>query len=137
MRGLPQPPDMAFDPKAMEAFLQMSSMGMPPYPGMPGMPPQGFGGGRNQPRRRGRCRDFDTKGFCSRGSTCPYDHGNESIFVPPMGDGMQRQLPLKFTELIVFLCRTRRSQRIPLFRNAEPLESHEPLQLHTRHGPRR
>ncbi|KAM0420592.1 hypothetical protein ACHAPT_011638 [Fusarium lateritium] len=89
MRGLPPPPppDMTFDPKTMEAFLQMSSMGMP-YPGMPGMPQQGFGGGRNPARRRGRCRDFDTKGFCSRGSTCPYDHGNESLFVPPpMGPG--------------------------------------------------
>ncbi|KAM5348323.1 hypothetical protein ACJ41O_008147 [Fusarium nematophilum] len=84
MHGLPPRPDMALDPKAMEIFLQMGSMGMP-YPGMPNFAQQGFGGGRNQPRRKGRCRDFDMKGFCSRGSTCPYDHGNESIFVPPMG----------------------------------------------------
>ncbi|PCD43686.1 hypothetical protein AU210_002776 [Fusarium oxysporum f. sp. radicis-cucumerinum] len=83
--NLPPRPDMPFDPKVMEAFLQMGSMGMP-YPGMPNFPQQGFGGGRGQPRRRGRCRDFDTKGFCSRGSTCPYDHGNESIFVPPGTD---------------------------------------------------
>ncbi|KAJ4270398.1 hypothetical protein NW762_002079 [Fusarium torreyae] len=85
MHNLPPRPDMPFDPKVMEAFLQMGSMGMP-YPGMPGFPQQGFGVGRNQPRKRGRCRDFDTKGFCSRGSTCPYDHGNESIFVPPGTD---------------------------------------------------
>ncbi|KAF4345188.1 RNA-binding [Fusarium beomiforme] len=85
MHNLPPRPDMPFDPKVMEAFLQMGSMGMP-YPGMPNFPQQSFGGGRNQLRRRGRCRDFDTKGFCSRGSTCPYDHGNESIFVPPGTD---------------------------------------------------
>ncbi|KAH7238850.1 hypothetical protein BKA59DRAFT_424233 [Fusarium tricinctum] len=82
MHNLPQRPDMPFDPQVMEAFLQMGSMGMP-YPGISNFPQQSFGGGRNQARKRGRCRDFDTKGFCSRGSTCPYDHGNESIFVPP------------------------------------------------------
>ncbi|KAF5243674.1 hypothetical protein FAUST_2757 [Fusarium austroamericanum] len=84
LNNLPPRPDMPFDPKVMEAFLQMSSMGAP-YPGMPSFPQQGFGG-KNQSRKRGRCRDFDTKGFCSRGSTCPYDHGNESIFMPSGND---------------------------------------------------
>ncbi|KAG8667258.1 hypothetical protein FPOAC2_12416 [Fusarium poae] len=84
MHNLPPRPDMSFDPKAMEAFLQMGSMGLP-YPGMPNFPQQGFGG-KSQSRKRGRCRDFDTKGFCSRGSTCPYDHGNESIFMPSGND---------------------------------------------------
>lgn len=64
--------------------MQMQAMGLP-FPGMPA--PQGFRGGRNQTRRRGRCRDFDTKGYCSRGNTCMYDHGNESVFVPPMPMG--------------------------------------------------
>lgn len=86
MHNLPPRPDMPFDPKVMEAFLQMGSMGMP-YPGMPNFPQQGFGGGKNQSRKKGRCRDFDTKGFCSRGSTCPYDHGNEPIFMPSGNDG--------------------------------------------------
>lgn len=86
MHNLPQRPDMPFDPQVMEAFLQMGSMGMP-YPGISNFPQQSFGGVRNQARKRGRCRDFDTKGFCSRGSTCPYDHGNESIFVPPGTEG--------------------------------------------------
>lgn len=62
--------------------MQMQAMGMP-YPQMPKFP-MSFNSGRNS-RRKGRCRDFDNKGYCSRGSTCPYDHGNESIFVPPMG----------------------------------------------------
>ncbi|KAH7160309.1 hypothetical protein B0J13DRAFT_540942 [Dactylonectria estremocensis] len=83
LHGFPTHPDMPnFDPNnPMEAFMQLQAMGLP-YPGMPNFP-QAYGGGRGQQRRKGRCRDFDTKGFCSRGSTCQYDHGNESIFMPP------------------------------------------------------
>lgn len=83
--NLPLRPDMPpFDPNnPIEMFLQLQAMGLP-YPPMPKFPTN-FNGGRNQQRRKGRCRDFDNKGFCSRGSTCPYDHGNESIFVPQMG----------------------------------------------------
>lgn len=71
-----------FDPNnPMEAIMQMQAMGLP-WPGMPGQQGWGFGGGpggsggRGGQKRRGRCRDFDTKGFCARGSTCVYDHGN-------------------------------------------------------------
>ncbi|KAM0455672.1 hypothetical protein ACHAPV_007750 [Trichoderma viride] len=75
-----------FDPKsALEAIMQMQAMGIP-YPGMTefmAQMPHG-GGGRNSQRRRGRCRDFDTKGYCSRGNQCMYDHGNTSIYVPNM-----------------------------------------------------
>lgn len=91
MHGFPSQQDMpTFDPNnPMEAFMQLQAMGLQ-YPGMPKFP-QPYGGGRGQPRRKGRCRDFDTKGFCSRGSTCQYDHGNESIFMPQSmglpGDG--------------------------------------------------
>jgi len=90
MHSLPPRPDMPFDPKVMEAFLQMGAMGMP-YSGMPNFPQQSFGGGKSQSRKRGRCRDFDTKGFCSRGSTCPYDHGNEPILMPQGNDGKSDQ----------------------------------------------
>ncbi|KAF2221020.1 hypothetical protein BDZ85DRAFT_320993 [Elsinoe ampelina] len=59
----------AFDltnPMAMMQALQQA-MGM-----LQGM--QGVQGG--QQRRTGkRCRDYDTKGVCTRGATCPYDHG--------------------------------------------------------------
>ncbi|KJZ77994.1 hypothetical protein HIM_02631 [Hirsutella minnesotensis 3608] len=82
--GMPQ-----FDPSnPMEAIMQMQAMGIP-FPPMQGFP-QLAGGGkqqRNHAKRKGRCRDFDTKGYCSRGSTCMYDHGNESIYVPPSGNG--------------------------------------------------
>lgn len=80
-----------FDPKsALETIMQMQAMGLP-YPGMAEfmaqMPP--VGGGRNSQRRRGRCRDFDTKGYCSRGNQCMYDHGNTSVYVPPMFSGIE------------------------------------------------
>ncbi|CAI6098424.1 unnamed protein product [Clonostachys chloroleuca] len=74
----------SFDPQnpaTMEAFMAMAMQ----YPGMG----QFMGNGsRGQPRRRGRCRDFDSKGYCSRGTSCMYDHGNESLYIPsgPQGD---------------------------------------------------
>lgn len=61
-----------FDPNnPMEAFMRMQAMGMP-FPGMPEYFSQN--GNRRQQRRRGRCRDFDTKGYCARGSTCMFEH---------------------------------------------------------------
>jgi hypothetical protein len=29
-----------------------------------------------------RCRDYDTKGFCARGNSCKFEHGQDSIYVP-------------------------------------------------------
>ena len=34
-----------------------------------------------------RCRDYDTKGVCARGSACPFDHGNNQIIVPRQHEG--------------------------------------------------
>lgn len=34
------------------------------------------------PRRRARCRDYDTKGYCARGNTCMFEHGDDSIYLP-------------------------------------------------------
>ncbi|KAJ6789275.1 hypothetical protein PWT90_02141 [Aphanocladium album] len=63
-----------FDPNnPMEAFARMQAMGMQ-FPGMPGYRGQGPG---NRQRKRKRCRDFDNKGYCARGSTCQYDHSQE------------------------------------------------------------
>lgn len=87
MPAVPQFPDLptpppgfpAFDPNnPMSFFSWMSSMALP---GMfpPGLAPPTAG----QPKgRKKRCRDYDTKGFCARGSTCPYEHGGE-IVLPP------------------------------------------------------
>ncbi|PFH59897.1 hypothetical protein XA68_11723 [Ophiocordyceps unilateralis] len=70
----------------MEAMLQMQQAMGVPFAALQGYPQLASGtrSQRNQSKVKGRCRDFDTKGFCSRGSTCIYDHGNESIYVPPV-----------------------------------------------------
>lgn len=41
-------------------------------------PPQGYAPHqRSAPqRKRGRCRDYDTKGYCARGPNCLYEHSN-------------------------------------------------------------
>lgn len=31
------------------------------------------------PKKRQRCRDFDEKGYCMRGETCPWDHGVDPV----------------------------------------------------------
>lgn len=87
----PPMPLAPYDPESpMAAFM---GMGMP-YPGMPQFPGPGTRGGR-QRGKRGRCRDFDNKGFCARGSSCNYDHnGNENNaggYMPPMGQNPMGQ----------------------------------------------
>lgn len=37
----------------------------------------GVGGGPSSKRQR--CRDFDEKGYCMRGETCPWDHGVDPV----------------------------------------------------------
>lgn len=32
--------------------------------------------------KRGRCSDYDTKGFCVKGNTCPFEHGNDHVVAP-------------------------------------------------------
>lgn len=77
-----------FDPSnPMDALMKLQSMGMP-LPPLPGFgTAQGLSqqpGGGHPGKRRQRCRDYDTKGYCARGNTCMFEHGTDSIFVPPM-----------------------------------------------------
>lgn len=37
---------------------------------------QGFSPARPGRQKRGRCRDYDTKGYCARGQNCKYEHSN-------------------------------------------------------------
>ncbi|MCJ1403825.1 hypothetical protein MMC11_007048 [Xylographa trunciseda] len=94
-QGMPIPPvGMPFDPNdPIGAMLAMQAMGFPPLPGMPnvaqaasptGFPQaeaQAFSGSpaNGKSRIRSRCRDYDTKGFCTRGNSCPYEHGNHIV----------------------------------------------------------
>ncbi|MCJ1478086.1 hypothetical protein MMC13_006761 [Lambiella insularis] len=96
--GMPMPPGgMPFDPSdPMGAILAMQAMGFPPLPGMPdlsqagsptGMPQFGVQGSSSQQSNgrskiNARCRDYDTKGFCTRGNACPFEHGNNQIVIP-------------------------------------------------------
>jgi RNA-binding protein 26 len=91
MPGMPSPPPgmPPFDPNnPMAAMLAMQAMGFPlpsfPTPGSPGVggPPI-----PNMQPKKQRCRDYDQKGFCARGNTCMYEHGENSIFVPPGSKG--------------------------------------------------
>lgn len=118
MPGMPTPPlgFPAFDPSnPLAAIMAMQAMGMPPLPGFPGMPmmgsPTGFGqggqpGGENIPPKKvgERCKDYDTKGFCSLGAICPYEHGTDHITVPRQ-EGKSEMPPRKMRE--ADLCRVR------------------------------
>ncbi|KAK4985920.1 hypothetical protein LTR50_005646 [Elasticomyces elasticus] len=71
------------------ALLAMQAMGFP-LSGMPNMPFAGSPTGLslaqpNHPYRRAgqRCHDYDNKGFCARGASCPYDHGNDAVIATP------------------------------------------------------
>ena len=59
-----------------------------PFAAMASLQAMGFGGAP-QPhhtnpvkKKKGRCRDYDTKGFCTRGNTCPYQHGEDHVVFP-------------------------------------------------------
>lgn len=91
--AMPQlPPGMPpLDPNdPMAAVMAMQAMGFQ-FPGMPGFNPNAPAaplsspGARSGPgqRKMPRCRDYDTKGFCARGNSCKFEHGQESIYVPP------------------------------------------------------
>ncbi|KAK3353126.1 hypothetical protein B0T25DRAFT_543737 [Lasiosphaeria hispida] len=61
---------------AMEALFSMPmTLGANGMPNFPAQVPRG--------RRRHRCRDYDTKGYCARGNTCMFEHGDSSIYMPP------------------------------------------------------
>lgn len=75
-------PSAQFDPNnPMEAFMRMQAMGM----SFPAMPDYSGNVSVQRHRKRARCRDFDNKGFCSRGSSCAYDHGQESAYTDQAG----------------------------------------------------
>lgn len=91
------PPGLSFDPNdPMSTILAMQAMGMPQMPGVPSLAHAGSPNGHPQfgvqtpptlvrPRRKERCRDYDTRGICTRGGACPYEHDSDRVIVP--GDG--------------------------------------------------
>lgn len=87
MSGMPGSPGALplFDPNnPMAALLAMQALGVP-MPPMPGFPQAGSPvGAPFQPAKRPRCNDYDQKGFCAKGNTCQFEHGEHSIWVPPV-----------------------------------------------------
>ena len=95
MRGLP---GMApFDPSdPLALMLSMQAMGLPGMPQLPLSTSPNIPAGNSQKGNgfQGKskidtpCRDYETKGFCTRGMSCPFSHGNDRILIPSPQDGM-------------------------------------------------
>ncbi|OQN96470.1 hypothetical protein B0A48_17526 [Cryoendolithus antarcticus] len=68
---------------ALLAMQQM--MGLPPLPGMPPMPsPQPYHTSGHASAKSGRrCYDYDAKGYCAKGASCNFEHGEDAIILPP------------------------------------------------------
>jgi len=93
MPRMPTPPPgmPPIDPNnPMAAILAMQAMGFP-VPGLPSFPQANSSANRGpapaMKQKKQRCRDYDLKGFCARGNTCMYEHGQDSIYVPPGSAG--------------------------------------------------
>lgn len=91
------PPVLPFDPNdPLAAMMAMQAMALPGFAGMPPLPqamsPTGFGqfgvqppqlpGIMNNHQMKARCRDYDNKGYCTRGNSCPFEHGTDLMIVP-------------------------------------------------------
>ncbi|KAL8886448.1 MAG: hypothetical protein Q9215_005854 [Flavoplaca cf. flavocitrina] len=83
----PPPPDLNEPLMAM----MMQAIGMQAPQQTPTAPPNGYPStgqntspynefGRN--KINARCRDYDTKGYCVKGNTCPFEHGNDHVVAP-------------------------------------------------------
>ncbi|EIW86506.1 hypothetical protein CONPUDRAFT_133927 [Coniophora puteana RWD-64-598 SS2] len=63
-----------------------AGMGMGMGMGMNGRGPQQ--GYQPPDRRKGLCRDYHSKGYCSRGAMCKYSHGDEAMMLSQMQQQM-------------------------------------------------
>ncbi len=75
------------DPNSiLEGIQRLQQLGIP-IPQPSDLPRPVYSGSAIPPprRRKGRCRDYDTKGYCSRGSRCVFEHGSESVYMPSFG----------------------------------------------------
>lgn len=92
--GMPPPPSDPNDP-LMAMMLQAMGMPLPPansgIAGLANKSPIAFSPpGQGSPTLNGarsneikaRCSDYDTRGFCVRGNTCPFEHGNDHMVAP-------------------------------------------------------
>ena len=66
-------PSMEGYPDPFAAMAALQAMGFPGSPQIQVSPVK---------KRKGKCRDYDTKGYCARGDLCPYQHGLDHMVVP-------------------------------------------------------
>jgi len=90
--GLPGPTSVGFfDPRgAMDAIYGMSlATGHP----MPEFSPYDRS---RPPKKRKKCRDWEKKGYCQRGSSCNFEHSNDAGYasLPSMPFAGMPQMPL-------------------------------------------
>ncbi|KAI6866551.1 hypothetical protein KC323_g3852 [Hortaea werneckii] len=85
----PLPGMQPFDPNdpmgSIIAMGQLMGLPLPPFPSDQPLPTQAGNGQR--------CRDYDIKGFCSRGVSCPYEHGENPYIVPQQIDEYDPTMP--------------------------------------------
>lgn len=77
-QGPPVPSTVGyFDPnRAMDAMFGMSLATGHPMPEL-------LSQGGHLPKRRTKCRDWEKKGYCQRGSNCMFEHSNDPIYPLP------------------------------------------------------
>lgn len=88
MPQMPGMPPFNFDPSTLDPndpvaglFALQQAMGSMMPGGMPGFPMPGAPPPTNGNRNSRRCRDYDTKGFCARGASCNFEHGDDPYIV--------------------------------------------------------
>lgn len=70
----------------MASIIAMQQLMGLPLPPMPGSGSPLLNNNSNHAQTGQRCRDYDTKGFCARGISCPYEHGDNPYVVPEQSD---------------------------------------------------
>ncbi|GAB1737329.1 hypothetical protein NU219Hw_g1254t1 [Hortaea werneckii] len=85
----PLPGMQPFDPNdpmgSIIAMGQLMGLPLPPFPSDQNLPIQAASGQR--------CRDYDIKGFCSGGVSCPYKLGESPYVVPQLSDEYDPTMP--------------------------------------------
>lgn len=77
------PPGMPrLDPNTPLAALFAMQQAMGLLSGMPNFGSPNAGNEFNQFQPKQRCVDYDTKGYCAAGASCPYEHGNDPYVIP-------------------------------------------------------
>ncbi|KAL6719919.1 hypothetical protein ACLMJK_001840 [Lecanora helva] len=84
MPQLPLPQNLQFDLNDPIAVMMAMQPLMQPPPGISPLPRPSSSGNFNRQfgERRDRCRDYDLQGFCTRGDSCPYEHGTDRLVAP-------------------------------------------------------